>query len=234
MISFLNKYKKIIFIATVSIFVIGVFFGLGAYVYSGNARGAIAEVNGKKIEADKFYTQVQRVMENLRNSNTEVNEIMEKTVKQQVLREMILEEILYQEASKLKLGVSNFEVAAEIQTTPQFYYEKHFDPRMYVQTIWSNFKMTPPEYEKWRKKARMGNKLKYFIYSSIKITPQELKDEYILSKNQAKDFEKKKDEYMQQLKQKEFMETANYMLRQIASKTEIKTYLDNLEKNARS
>jgi Tfp pilus assembly protein PilO len=94
--------------------------------------------------------------------------------------------------------------------------------------------MTPPEYEKWRKKARMGNKLKYFIYSSIKITPQELKDEYMLSKNQAKDFEKKKDEYMQQLKQKEFMETANYMLRQIASKTEIKTYLDNLEKNARS
>ncbi|GAB4033337.1 MAG: hypothetical protein Fur0012_12900 [Elusimicrobiota bacterium] len=232
MISFLGKYKKIIFGVTVVIFIIGVFFGLGSYVLSGAAGSAVAEVGGTKIPYEGFYTQVNRVLKNMRQEDAEVNSVMETTVKQEVLRQMIMEEILAQQAKKLKLSVSDFEVAMEVQSTPQFFYEKAFSPRAYVQTIWENFRMTPAEYEAWRRKARLGNKLKQFIMSSVKVTPGEIKDFYLENKGKPGEFEKKKDEYAQKLVQREFMDSANYMLRQVAAKVEIKTYLDQIEKRA--
>lgn len=232
MISFLAKYKKIIFGITVVIFIIGVFFGLGAYVFSGAVGTAVADVGGTKIGYQSFYNQVNRVLKNMKQQDSEVNAVMEATVKQEVLRQMIMEEILAQQAKKLKLSVSDFEVAMEVQSTPQFFYDKNFNARVYVQTIWDNFHMTPSEYESWRRNARLANKFKQFIASSIKVTPEEVKDFYLENKGKLSDFEKKKDEYKNKLVQRGFMDSANYMLRQVAAKTEIKTYLDQIEKRA--
>ncbi len=234
MISFLNRHKKVIFGFTVVIFVTGVFFGLGAYVFSWGDTSSVAVVGKSKIPYETFRNQVNRVMKNMREQGAqeEVSSIMEKTVSREVLREMVMEEILAQEAAKLKLFVSDFEVAAEIQSTPQFYADKNFHPGLYVKTIWENFKMTPSQYEEWRRKARMGNKLKQFIYSAVKSTPDEVKEFYLENKGKPSDFEKKKSEYEQKLRQKNFMDAANYMLRQIAMKTEIKSYLEQIEKRA--
>ncbi|MEW5951780.1 MAG: SurA N-terminal domain-containing protein [Elusimicrobiota bacterium] len=234
MISFLSKHKKIIFGFTVVIFVIGVFFGLGAYVFSWGDYSSVAQVGKTKIPYETFRNQVNRVMKNMREqgAESEVSAVMEKTVNREVLREMIMEEVLAQEAAKLKLYVSDFEVAAEIQSTPQFFMEKSFHPAVYVRTIWDNFRMTPSQYEEWRRKARMGNKLKQFIYSAMKAAPDEIKDFYAENKGKPGEFEKKKEEYAQKLRQKNFMEAANYMLRQTAMKTEIKSYLEQIEKRA--
>lgn len=234
MISFLNRHKKIIFGFTVIVFVIGVFFGLGAYVFSWGDSSYVAVVGKSKIPYETFRNQLNRVMKNMRDQGAyeEVSSVMEKTVGTEVLREMIMEEILAQQASKLKLFVSDFEVAAEIQSTPQFYADKNFHPAVYVKTIWENFKMTPSQYEEWRRKSRMGNKLKQFIYSAVKSTPDEVKQFYIESKGKIADFEKKKMEYEQKLRQKNFMDAANYMLRQITMKTQIKSYLEQIEKRS--
>ncbi|PIS47715.1 MAG: hypothetical protein COT17_01985 [Elusimicrobia bacterium CG08_land_8_20_14_0_20_51_18] len=233
MISFLSKHKKIIFIFTVGIFLLAVFFGLGAYVGSGSERGIVAEVGGEKITYERFYTEVNRVMSNLRDSSAEVNEILEKTIKQEVFREMIMEELLYQQARRLKLGVSDFEVAVEVQNTPQFKMEDRFNARAYFQAIWANFKMTPKQYEEWRRKARMGAKFKQFIFMTVKVTPDEIRDYSLSRKAGIKNFEKEKEGYAQKLRQEEFTESANYLLRQITTKMEIKSYLDQIEKGNR-
>lgn len=230
MISFLSKHKKIIFIFTVGIFVVGVFFGLGAYVGSSSERGIVADIGGEKITYDRYYNEVNRVMNNLRDTNAEVNEILEKTVKQEVFREMVMEELLYQQARKLRMGVSDFEVSVEVQNTPQFKAENRFDARVYVQTIWANFKMTPKQYEDWRRKARMGTKFKQFIFTTVKVTPDEARDYYLSQKAGIKNYEKEKDSYAQRLRQEEFSESANYLLRQITTKMEIKSYLEQIEK----
>jgi len=171
------------------------------------------------------------VMNNLRESNMEVNEVIERSVKQEIFRDMVLEELLYRQAKNLKMEISDFEVAVEIQNTPQFKVENRFDPRAYFQTIWTNFKMTPVQYEEWRRRARMGAKFKQFIFNAIKVTPDELKDYYLSNKSNVKNFDKEKEKYIQQLRQEKFVESANYLLRQITTKVEVKNYLEQIERN---
>jgi len=232
MISFLNRHKKFIFIITAAIFIIGgVFLGLGSYDIASTRGGVVADIGGKKISYERFYNEFNRVINNLRESNMEVNEVIERSIKQEIFRDMVLEELLYREAKNLKMNVSDFEVAVEIQNTPQFKVENRFDPRAYFQTIWTNFKMTPVQYEEWRRKARMGTKLKQFIFNSIKVTPEEVKDYYLANNGNIKNFDKEREKYTQQLKQEKFIESANYLLRQLTTKVEVKSYLEQIEKN---
>ncbi len=230
MIAFLSKYRRPVFIATVAVFLVGVFVGLGAYVFTGSADDAVAEVGGTKIPLARFQTQVNRVMGNLKDSGSEVNEIMSKTVKQEVFREMVIEELLAQQGTKMGMRVPEFEVAVEIQNTPQFREGNTFSPRAYYQTILSQFNMAPTEYEAWRKNSRLAAKFKQFIYTSVKVTPEETR-EYALAKDKnLKDFEKNKAKYADELAREKFANLANYMLRQLTSRQEVKSYLDQIEK----
>ncbi|MDA8130783.1 MAG: SurA N-terminal domain-containing protein, partial [Elusimicrobia bacterium] len=136
MISFFSKHRRVIFIVTVGIFLVGVFVGLGAYVFTGaSSSAAVAEVGGKAIPYQQFRSQVNRVTANMKDSGTEVNEIISKGIKQEVFREMVVEELLSQQGEKMGMIVPNFEVAVEVQNTPQFREGGAFSPRAYYQTI---------------------------------------------------------------------------------------------------
>jgi hypothetical protein len=226
MISFFSKHRRVVFIGTVAIFLVGVFVGLGAYVFTGTGDSAVAEVGGKKIPYQRFVTQVSRVMASVKDSGTEVNEILSKSVKQEVFRELIIEELLCQQGEQMGMMVPDFEVAVEVQNTPQFRENGAFSPRAYYQTIFNEFQMSPAEYEAWRKKARLANKFKQFIFTSVKVTPDEVKA-YYLSKNKGlANFEKEKGKYTDELARAKFSDIANYLLRQLTTRQEVKSYLE--------
>jgi exopolyphosphatase/pppGpp-phosphohydrolase len=213
----------------VAVFLVGVFMGLGAYVFTGSSLGAVAEVGGAKIPYQRFLTQVSRATSNFKDSGTEVNEALTRTVKQEVLREMIIEELLSQQGDRLGMRVPDFEVAVEVQNTPQFREGSAFSPRAYYQTIYDQFQMSPSEYEAWRKKARLASKFKQFIFTSVKVTPEEVKAYYLVKNKNLGGFEKDRAKYTDELAREKFANVANYMLRQLTTRQEIKSYLEQRE-----
>ncbi|MEI7529508.1 MAG: SurA N-terminal domain-containing protein [Elusimicrobiota bacterium] len=230
MIAFLSKYRRPVFIGTVAVFLVGVFVGLGAYVFTSSSDDAVAEVGGSKIPYKRFITQVNRVMSNMKDSGTDVNDALSKTVKQEIFREMVIEELLSQQGGKIGMIVPDFEVAVEVQNTPQFREGNAFSPRAYYMAVLGQFDMSPSEYEAWRKKSRLAAKFKQFIYTSVKVTPEEAKA-YCLAKNKnLKDFDKNQAKYTDELARDKFANLANYLLRQLTSRQEVKSYLDRIEK----
>ena len=229
MISLLNKYKKPIFIATVSIFLASIVFMAGNFL-AGSTSGVVADVGGKQIMYKDFTKRVNMVLDNISERGTSLNEIIRNGVKQEVFRDMIVEEILSAEAEKSGMQVSDFEIAMEVQNTPYFMSNGVFNQRLYYQTVWDRLHMTPSEYEAWRKKARLASKFKEFVNSGIKVTPQELKSFYLASnKGSLKNFEKEKEEYHRKLTQEKFLSTINYHLQRLTAQVEVKSYLKERE-----
>lgn len=229
MISFFSKYRRIVFIITVSIFLVGVFVGLGAYVFTGDSMEAVADVGGTKIPYRGFIMQVNRAAAGLKESNAEVNEVLMRTIKQEIFREMIIEELLSQQGGKLGMLVPDFEIAMEVQNTPAFREGGQFSPRAYYQAVFNEFQMSPAEYEAWRKKARLASKFKQFVYTSVKVTPEEVASYYMAKNKSLKNFEKERQKYANELTQEKFGSLANYLLRQLTVRNEIKSYLEQRE-----
>ncbi|HAF95256.1 MAG: hypothetical protein A2X34_03865 [Elusimicrobia bacterium GWC2_51_8] len=227
MISFFSKHKRVVFIAVALVFLITVFFVSGTVFTSSS--DAVAEVGGKKISYRQFSRQVNRVLASLRESGSDANDVIAKSVKQEIFRDMVIEEMFSLQAEKMGMRVPDFEVAVEIQNTPQFREGQAFSPRLYYQTVFNEFQMSPSEYEAWRKKARLASKFKQFIYSSVKVTPDEVKAYYLAKNKGLKDFEKDKAKYAEELSKDKFANLANYMLRQLQARMEIKSYLEKRE-----
>ena len=76
MISFFSHHRKVIF-AVVTVIFVGSMFFVSGQVFTGTS-DAVAEVGGRKIPYQQFLTQVNRVMASVKDSGTEVNEILSK------------------------------------------------------------------------------------------------------------------------------------------------------------
>ena len=228
MISFLSKHKRIIFIVVVVVFIGSIFF-ISGQIFTSASSEAVADVGGSKIPYRRFSLQVNRVLADFKNSGTEVSDIVTKSVKQEVFRDMVIEELLSLQGDKLGMRVPDFEVAVEIQNTPQFTENGSFNPRLYYQTIYNEFQMSPSDYEAWRKKARLAGKFKQFLLTNVKVTPGELQAYYLAKNKNLKDFDKNKAKYLDDLSKEKFSQVANYLLRQLTVQMEIKSYLDQRE-----
>jgi hypothetical protein len=205
--------------------------GLGSYtIFGGDSADAVAEVGGRKVPYSRYASQVNRVMSSLRDSGSEVSEVISGTVKQEVFREMVIEELLSQQGEKLGMMVPDFEVAVEVQNTPQFREGGQFSPRAYYVTIMQQFNMTPTEYEAWRKQSRLATKYKQFLYSSVKITPDEAKAAYLAKNKNLKNFDKDRAKFTEELGRERFANLANHLLRQLTMREEVKDFRARLEK----
>mgnify|MGYP001128119488 CR=1 FL=1 len=229
MVGYLNKHKRIIFTITVFVFVVGIFFGLGAYIGNIGIKNTVAKVGNSKIPYDKYEINVRNVYDNFikKNELPENNKVIENMIRQEVFKEMVVSELLYQQANKLKIGVSDFEVAMEVLNTQSFHDNNNFSPAQYVRTIWTKYRMSPKEYEKWRKKERTVMNLKNFIYNTIKVCDDDLKlYSLVIDKN---NIPKDKKVFAEKLKEQKFLDCANYYLRQLTTRIEIKDYRKNFE-----
>ena len=232
MIRFLSRNRKPIFISIVFMFLIGIFVNLGGYYFSKNDFSeSVAEVAGTKIPYSVFLLQVNRYNDRMREQGTEVGEETLKRVKQEVLQELIVEELLAQKAAELGLVVTDLELASEIHHTPLFQQGGAFDQRAYFMNVRRQFQMTPRQYEDMRRKSQLSLKLRQFVFLSAKLTPAEVIAAY-QEKNagSVKDFESKKAEFANNLQQQRALNLLNFYLRQLSGKLDIKSHLEEREK----
>jgi hypothetical protein len=213
----------------VIVFVVGIFFGLGAYIGEITLKHTVAKVGNVRIPYDRYEINVRNVYDNFmrKNEKLEDNKVIENMIREEVFKDMIVSEILYQEAKKLKMGVSDYEVAMEVLNTQVFYDNGKFNPALYVRTIWSRYRMTPKEYEEWRKKERTVINFKNFIYTTVKVCDDDMN--FYKELVDKKDIPKNNKEFMERVRQEKFLDVANYYLRELTTRIEIKDYRKNFE-----
>ena len=232
MIRFLSKYRQPLFVSIVLMFLIGVFVQLGGSFFVNNDRSeAVAEVAGKKIPYTRFAMQVNRIVDRMRENGTDVNDQAQKRVKQEVLQEMIVEELLAQKAKELGLTVTDLELASEIQHTPAFQRGGAFDQMAYFQAIRQMFGMSPRQYEDMQRQALLSLKLRQFVYLSAKLTPSEVVAAYQeRHKGSMKDFEKDRAEFTNNMQQERALALLNFYLRGLSGKVDVRSFLEEREK----
>jgi len=233
MIAFFSRYKKGAFIFTAGFFLIAIFVGLGSYLGS-DARnfGAVAIVGKDKIPYSKFYRNYSRALDNLREKGLDVPDALEKQMKQEIMRDMIVQQLLVSSARQYGFEVPDFEIAAEIRSNPAFYNNGVFSQELYYRGVMSGLRMKPADYEAERRDARLGMKFRNLIFATSKVTPKELEDAYLLKNKSMANFEKNKDEFTRELIQEKSIASINYYLKDYTSRIRIQDLLAEREKGA--
>jgi hypothetical protein len=231
MISLLRRYRKSLFIGTIAVFLIGTFVGLGGYLFtSRDMSSAVASVGGTKIPYQDYVFRVNQYTEAVRSRGADVSDEMSKEIKQGILREMIVDELLQQKADEMGIVVPDSELARDIQNTQAFQHEGRFDQQLYFARVRLMFHDSPEAYENNRRKSLKAMKVKQMIYHSAKLTPNEVAEAYKEShKGSMKDFEKEKPAFEAKAQQQRALELINFYLKQLAQQVEIRTYLDQRE-----
>lgn len=188
---YFKKHKQNILVITTVGFIAGIFLGFGGYIrYSGTIDTA-AVVNGKKIPLSRYNRLVSQSIENYREQNGTISDDIIKIIKQQVLRDLIQEEVFWQEAKKYGIRVTDQELYYHIMSIPAFQREGRFDRETYYRTIFLRLKMTPKEFEESQRKRIAMFKVREFIISGVKLSQKEI-DDYFKLKNPKTEEEKEK------------------------------------------
>lgn len=235
MIGFLRRNRQPLIVSLVLVFVISIFVGLGGgYLTDLDVSEAVAVVDGKKIQYIRFRVRVDQYLEALRERDEEVTREKENNIKGEMLREMIVEEILAAQAEKMGLHVSDFELATSIEQTPAFQQNGRFIWELYKRAVRFQFRTTIARFEEERRRSMMSVKLKTLMFRTSKVSPTELRGEYEAYMRSLKP-EQKKDamdvrKFAANLRQSRAVDTINYHLKQTASQANIRSYLEQRER----
>ena len=100
----------------------------------------------------------------------DLTEELMKRIQNEIITSLVKDELIYQQADKYGIIVSDSELAADIQKYPYFLNEnKQFDSRYYFQFL-NNMRLSPKEFETLRRKQLISNKLQLLIASSAKVS----------------------------------------------------------------
>lgn len=227
MMSFLRRHKETLIIGVFFIFLAGTFVGLGGYYFTGaDNTEAVAVVGGTKLPYMRYRTRLSQYLDAMRAQGQDISPEDEGRVKQELLREMIVDELLAQQAERMGLYVSDAELANAIQQTAPFQRDGRFDQELYFQAIRYTFKTTPEQFERTHRRSMLSAKLKALMFRMSKVLPGEVRDEYLRSGGALKDWDKRKDEFEAQLRQHRALDTVNFFLRQLSTQVEIRSFLD--------
>lgn len=231
MISWFSRHQKPLFIATVSIFLIGTFVGLGGYLLtSHDSSGAVASVGAEKIPYAIFAARVDQYADALRSRGTDVSDQVLGQVKQEMLRDMIVEYLLSQKAQQMGLRVTNEELAHDIESTPAFQHDGVFNQELYFYAVRSVYHDTPAAYEKMRRRQILSALFRQMIYQAVKLAPGEVREAYAAAhKGSLKNFMKDRVDFADKMRQTRALDILNYYLRQLSSQVVIRSYLKSRE-----
>lgn len=234
MISLLRRHRKTLFIAVIAIFLIGIFVGLGGYFFTENdMTSTVASVGKVKIPYSRYIARVNQYSEAMRSRGAEVSDEMMTEIKQGVLRDMIVDELLNLKAEEMGIVVPDGDLARDIQNTPAFMDKGVFSQELYFARVRGIFRDTPETYEKERRKQLRTSRLKQLVFQTAKLTPAEIEEAYAAgNKGNMKDFETKKAEFAAKAQQQRALELINHYLRQLSSQVEIRSYLEQRERGA--
>lgn len=231
MIPWLAKHKEFFFAATTIVFLLGTFVGLGGYLFScGGGRTAVAVVGSTQIPYSRFLRRVNRYVDSLRTKGKDVDDKTLKAIKQQMLRDMLVDQLLLGRARRMGIRVTGPDVARQIEATPAFARDGRFDQQVYFEILRRVFQETPRQYEKSLKDELRVQQFKQLVYQTAKIGPRELANLYQARQGGSlKGFDKAKAEFQRKVHEERALELINYCLRQAVGQTPIKTYLEQRE-----
>lgn len=228
--SFLRRHKETLILAVFIIFLVGIFVGLGGYYFTGaDTTESVAVVGGAKISYLRFRTRLSQTFDAMRAQGTELTPEIEGRLKSDLLREMIVDELLAQQAEKLGLAVSDAEIANAIQQTPAFQRDGHFEQQLYFQAVRAQFRTSPEQFEKLHRRLMLSSKLKNQMFRLTKVLPTEVREEYLRAGGALKDFDAKREAFGRDLQQQRTLDALNFFLRQLATQVEIRSFLDQRE-----
>ncbi|MDD2523489.1 MAG: SurA N-terminal domain-containing protein [Endomicrobiaceae bacterium] len=182
--TFLIKHKVKIFLITILGFLAGSFVGFGSYLFGEKTYyDTVAVVNGYKIPYKTYYALYNNTLNMMRQTNKDLSDDMSKKVQNDILRNLVQDEIIWQQTKYYGISVSDEELALDIQNYPYFLNEKgQFDSRYYF-TFLNNMRLSPKDFESLRRKQLASNKLQVFIASASKITDSEFEELHKLYPN---------------------------------------------------
>jgi peptidyl-prolyl cis-trans isomerase D len=157
------------------IIVVFVFWGVGSFNSAGS--GAVAAVNGESLSLHDYERALRAIGESERRNNPDIfkDQAVFRQFKRMVLNEMVFSLLRRQEAGRIGLGVSDYELKAYIDTFPVFHDAGgKFDPERY-KTILAANNINLAEFENDNKKALLEAKLMRYIGLSADFAEAEIK-----------------------------------------------------------
>ncbi|WP_457638587.1 peptidylprolyl isomerase [Persephonella sp.] len=139
-----SKWMKFILFVTTFAFVGTAFVALLVYKMSGNIQG-IAEVNGKEIPMAEFYYQVSLITNQMESQGIDTAPL-KKQIYTDAVRNVIQQELLYQEAEKEGITATKEEVKQYLLDIDVFKENGRFSKEKYL-TFLSNIGLTPSYFE---------------------------------------------------------------------------------------
>lgn len=144
MIKTLRKNAKYFYFLFFLVIITFIFWGVGTV--DKPKIEYIAEVDGQKISAERFWRNYEEIRRFYREVYKEKAEKMEQTLKEKVLEDLINEEVLLWLAKKCEIEATDKEVQNAIINDPRFMRNGIFQKDIYFQILKLN-RLTPAQYE---------------------------------------------------------------------------------------
>ncbi len=235
----LRKYKNVILVTTVAVFVVSSFVGLGQYFVTGRtASDAVAEVNDEKIPYRRYLTLYNRMVNSRREQNQDLSAEALNQLKQEVIQNLIRESVFIQEAKRYGIEVTDGELAQSLAGVPAFQKDGKFSVEAYARALQFGLNTTPEEFEDIQRRQIAVNRLQVFVARGIKITDQELEYEFArrapppatpAKKGEVKDPAKEKADFREQLRQEKVSQVMSRWFQQLGTNVNIKVHIDEIE-----
>lgn len=230
MMDFFRRNMRAIFAITAVGFLAGIFIGFGGYFFGSKSfTDKVADVNGVPIPYRSYTLLYNRVIDNMRESNTDLNDEALKRKKDEVIQDLIQEEVFWQESRKYGIIVTDNEIAIDISNFPAFQQGGKFSKQLYFQALSWKLHMTPGEFEESRRRQIAIARLRSLITSGIKITDRELLENYKeKNKGKIKNFEKDKEKFYNEVLQEETIALLNEWYKSISASLKVKVYSEKV------
>jgi hypothetical protein len=239
MMNTLRKYQYQIFLVTMCIFFFGMFVGFGGYFFAGKGGGsdAIAEVDGEKIPLRTFYSHYRQSLDQIQRTGKPVEDAAKQQKRDEVTRDMVQAIVFAREAERFGLQVPDKQVVISLAQQPGFQEKGVFSPRLYMQYLQSELRMSPQDFEEEQRKAIAFFKLRWLIQSCIKVTDKEFELEaafrraHMPAPANAKEKAKlpKDSELRAQMWQEKVLYSFNQWFSQLGRNLKVKTHFELLE-----
>lgn len=172
MIKTLRKNAKYFYFLFFLVIITFVFWGIGTV--DKPKVDYVAEVDGQKILADKFWRNYEEMRRFYREVFKDKAEEIEKGLKEKVLEDMINEEVLLWIARKYEIQATDKEVQNAIINDPRFMRNGVFQKDIYFQVLKLN-RLKPEQYEAYiKREITIGKTLKLIANSK---EPSDIPDE---------------------------------------------------------
>lgn len=159
------------------IILVFVFWGVGSLRDTGGA-GVLATVNGKPILTGDFETALRQMEDNIQRNmpNVSREQLRGLQIPRQVLQQLVMESLLQQEAARLHITVSPYQMRLAIEQVALFHDDKgRFDPAVYKRVL-SAQRNSLAHYENTLRKQLLEEALYKDITAAAYVSLQEVRE----------------------------------------------------------